>query len=149
VEAGQFDLARKELQNALNIYPDFPYALETYGLVESWQGNYQAAVPLLEKAFHLSQREDPNYDDMAVNLAGVYIQTDHMDRALDLLNREILESPRYARAWANRAVLRYKGHETALARADAEMAIRLDPDNRQARNLMQLLKTLNPPLSSR
>jgi len=45
------------------------------------------------------------------------------------MNREISESPGYARAWANRAVVRYKGGQIALARADAEMALRLDPGN--------------------
>src|SRR5258708_7024560 len=144
VELGQLDLARKELQIALSIEPDFPYALEAYGLVESWKHNYQAAGPLLEKAFHLSRRDDPNYDDMAVNLAAVYLQTDQASKALDLLNREISEAPGYARAWSNRAVLRYKGRETALARADAETALRLDPSNKQAQNLMQLLNTSSP-----
>jgi tetratricopeptide (TPR) repeat protein len=144
VELGQLDLARKELQIALSIEPDFSYALEAYGLVESWKHNYQAAGPLLEKAFHLSRRDDPNYDDMAVNLAAVYIQTDHVGEALDLLNREISEAPGYARAWSNRAVLRFKEREIALARADAETALRLDPNNKQAQNLMQLLKTSSP-----
>ncbi len=149
VEVGQLDLARKEFQNALNIDPDYPYALEAYGLVESWKRNYQAAGRLLERAFYLSQRDDPNYDDMAVNLAAAYMQTNDMGSALNLLNREISEAPGYARAWANRAVLRYKGGEIALARADAEMALRLDPDNRQARNLTQLLNASNPPESPR
>jgi len=149
VEVGQLDLARKEFQNALNIDPNYPYALEAYGLVESWKRNYQAARRLLERAFYLSQRDDPNYDDMAVNLAAAYMQTNDMGSALNLLNREISEAPGYARAWANRAVLRYKGGEIALARADAEMALRLDPDNRQARNLTQLLNASNPRESPR
>src|SRR5712664_3450832 len=74
VEVGQLDLARKEFQNALNIDPDYPYALEAYGLVESWKRNYQAAGRLLERAFYLSQRDDPHYDDLAVNLAAAYMQ---------------------------------------------------------------------------
>jgi tetratricopeptide (TPR) repeat protein len=149
MEAQQLDLARKELQTAIQINPAYPEALATYGLLESWQGNYQAAGQMMERAFYMIGRDNPAYDAIAVNLATVYMQTDHLDGALNLLNREISESPGYAGGWASRAVLRYKGGQMALARADAEMALRLDPDNRQARNLMQLLNASNPPVSSR
>ena len=143
LEAKQLDLARKELQSALQIYPDFAPALESYGLLESWNGNYQAAGRMLEAAFYLTRRGDnPNYDDMAVNLAAVYMQTDHVEGALQLLDREIAESPGYGRAWANRAVIHYQRGEIAQARVDAETALRLDPANTQAQNLMRLL---NPP----
>jgi tetratricopeptide (TPR) repeat protein len=149
MEAKKLDLAREELQTALQINPAYPEALALYGLLESWQGNYQAAGQMMERAFYMTRREDPAYDAIAVNLATLYMQTDHLDGALDLLNREISESPGYARAWANRAVLRYKGGQIALARADAEMALRLDPGNKQAQNLMQLLNASNPSVSSR
>jgi tetratricopeptide (TPR) repeat protein len=143
-EIGKLDLARQELQMALSIEPDFPYALEAAGLVESWQHNYQAAGPLLEKALRLSTRRDPNYDDMTVNLAAVYLQQGNIRGALDILNREISEAPGYARAWANRAVIHYKQGETRLARADAEMALRLDPANQQSQNLLRLLSASKP-----
>ena len=93
----------------------------------------------MEKAFSMVGREYMAYDEIAVNLATLYIQTNHMDGALDLLNREIAESPEYGRAWANRAVIHYKRGETAAARADVQTALRLDPTNRVALNLMQLI----------
>jgi len=145
----QLDLARPELQAALRIYPDFPDALESYGLLESWTGNYEAAGWMMEKALYTSQRDNPNYDFMAVNLAALLMQTGHMDGALELLNREISESPGYARAWSNRAVIRYKRGEVASARADAEVALRLDSDNTQAQNLMRMLNTSAPSASPR
>jgi len=145
LEANQRELARKELQTALQIYPNFPQAFESLGLLESRDGNYQAAGRMLEAAFYSTRREDnPNYDDMAVNLAAVYMQTSHIEGALQLLDREIAESPGYGRAWANRAVIRYKRGENAAARTDAETALRLDPGNQQARNLMQLLNAAAP-----
>ena len=133
---GRIDLAGPQLQAALHIDANYPDAIESYGLLQSTVGNYQAAGAMLERAFHMSNRENPNYDFMAVNFAAVLMQTGHMDGALDLLNREITESPRYARAWANRAVIHYEQGESAPARADAETALRLDPENTQARNLM-------------
>lgn len=138
----QVDLARKEFETALRIYPD-PHTLATYGVLEASQGNYQEAGRKMEKAFSMVGREYLAYDEIAVNLATLYIQTNHMDGALDLLNREIAESPEYGRAWANRAVIHYKRGETAAARADVQTALRLDPTNRVAQNLMQLITRSN------
>jgi Flp pilus assembly protein TadD len=138
---GRLDLAGPELQAALQIDKEYPDALSSYGLLQYRIGNYQAAGGFMERALSMSGRTNPNYDFMAVNFAALLMQTNHNDGALDLLNREIAESPRYARAWANRAVLRYKQGETAPARSDAEAALRLDPENTQAQNLLRLLNT--------
>lgn len=139
MEKKELNMAATEFQKSLQIYPDNVDALSNYGLLESWQGNYQDAGQMMEQALQLSHRDSPQYDFMVVNLASLWIQIGHMDDALDLLNREVAESPTYARAWSNRAVIRYKQGETAPARADAEEALRLDPDNGQARNLMRVL----------
>jgi tetratricopeptide (TPR) repeat protein len=139
----QFDLARKEFETALQIYPADAHTLATYGVLEASQGNYQEAGRKMEKAFSMVGRENLAYDEIAVNLAALYIQTNHIDGALDLLNREIAESPEYAPAWANRAVIHYKRGDTAAARADLETALRLDPGNRQVRSLMQLITRTN------
>jgi tetratricopeptide (TPR) repeat protein len=145
MDEGELDLARVEIQTAVLIYPDYPDALATQGVLESKFGHYQAAGAMMEKALLSSDRTNINYDYMAVNLASLYIQTDHLDGAMELLNREIAESPKYARAWANRAVVHYKRGEAAPARSDAEAALRLDPDNKQAQNVMQRLNTGSSP----
>jgi protein O-mannosyl-transferase len=146
---GKSELARKEFQTALQIIPVYPDAMEAYGLLEARAGNYQQGGRLLEDALYMSARNNPNYDYMAVNLAAVLMQTDRLDAALEVLNREIAESPGYARAWSNRAVIRYKRGERAAARSDAETALRLDPSNGQAQNLMRLLQPPAPPSVSR
>jgi protein O-mannosyl-transferase len=135
----QFELARTELQTALDIYPEFTEALESYGVMEYRLGHYQSAGWMMEKALYTSPRNNIHYDFMAVNLAALYVQTGHLDGALELLNREIAESPKYARAWSNRAVVRYQRGEMMAARADAETALRLEPGNTQAQNVMRLL----------
>jgi hypothetical protein len=56
-----------------------------------------------------------------------------------LLNREIAESPGYARAWANRAVIHYRLGHPAAALADADAALRLDHNNSQALELTRLM----------
>jgi len=137
--SGQRDLAAGEYQTALRINPDYPDALAGYGLLEAWRGHNDAAGRMLERAFYMSDRKNPNYDFLAVNYAALLMQTNHMEGALNVLNRETTESPNYSRAWSNRAVIRYKQGEPALARADAEAALRLDPENTQAQNLLRVL----------
>jgi len=144
MDAGRLDLARKELDTALRIYPTYPQAMAAYGLLESREGNYQTAGRMMEEAYYSIPRDDPAYDEIAVDLATIYMQTDHLEGALQVLNGEIAKSPQNARAWANRAVIKYKRGALAEARNDAETALRLDSYNRQARNLLQLL---NAPAS--
>jgi Tfp pilus assembly protein PilF len=122
----RFDLARKELDLSLQIYPNNAGALATYGVLETWQGNYVEAGRKLEKALDLMERGDPLYGQTAVSLAGVYMKTGHMNGALDLLNREIAQSPSYGRAWAIRAVVHYKLGDVGSARHDAQTALHLD-----------------------
>jgi Flp pilus assembly protein TadD len=61
------------------------------------------------------------------------------DDALKLLNEEIANSPGYARAWSNRAVIHFQRGELTSAREDAQNALRLGPNNPQAQNLLNLL----------
>lgn len=135
----QRDLAAAEFQIALQIDPDYPDVLANFSLLEAWKGDYQTAGRMIERAFYMSDRRNPYYDFIAVTYAAVLMQNDHMDGALNVLNREIAESPSYARAWSNRAVIHYKQGETAPARADAEAALRLDPENTQAQNVLRVL----------
>jgi Tfp pilus assembly protein PilF len=139
MKRGQLDAARMEFQTALHTYPDFPEALEPYGLVESRMGHDQEARRLLETALSLTGKDNMYYDFRAVNLATQLMKLGENDGALKLLNQEIATCPGCGRAWSNRAVIRYGRGEVASARADAEMALRLDAANTQAQNLLSLL----------
>jgi protein O-mannosyl-transferase len=135
----RLDLARDEFEAVLRIYPNYPDALAGYGLVDFQLGDYKDAERMMEQALDTTNRNNPNYDFIAVNLAALWMQTGDNFDAIDLLNRVTTESPGYARAWSNRAVIRYRLGQPGKARTDAETALRLDPNNSQARELMQLL----------
>ena len=137
--AVRWDLAASEYETALRINPDYPDVLAAYGLLEAWRGHGQAAGHMLERAYYMSHRDNPNYDFMAVNYAALLMQGDHLEGALDVLNREIAESPSYSRAWSNRAVIHYKQGQISAARSDAEKALQLDTANTQAQNLLHAL----------
>jgi protein O-mannosyl-transferase len=141
----QLDLAAKEYQAALGIDPDFPDALAFYSQLEYRRKNYQAAGVMMEKAFYMSGRSNnPNYDFMVVNFAAILMKTNHTDAALGLLNREIVDAPSYSPGWSNRAHLYFTQDQLAEARADAETALRLDPANEQAQQILNVLESSAP-----
>jgi len=134
--------AAREFQIALRIYPEYPEAVENYGLAEARMGNEQEARKLLETAVSLTSKGSPDYTLMKVNLARHLMTLGQMEDALKLLNEAIADSPGYAPAWSSRAVIRYQRGEIPSARSDAETALRLDPSNSQA---LALLDNLNAP----
>jgi len=135
--AGQFDRSRSDLQAALNIYPEFPDAVEAMGLLEARTGNPKEALNWMQKAVDMSDHRDIDYDYRTVNLAALDIQIGRLDDAMKLLNHDIAESPNYSRSWSNRAVVRLKLGQIAEAREDARTALALDPSNLQARSILE------------
>ncbi len=132
----QLDAAAREYQAALRINPDSADALASYSELEFQRGNYQAAGAMMEKALRMSGRNNLNYDSMVVTFVAILMKTNHPDGALAYLNREIEEAPAYAPAWSMRAALHYRQHEIGAARTDAETALRLDPGDVQARDVL-------------
>jgi tetratricopeptide (TPR) repeat protein len=133
---GQLERSRADLQAALRINPEYPDAIEAMGLLELRGDNQQAALDHLQRALQVSAPGDFDYDYRAANLTALQIQMGKLDDAMKLLNRRIAESPDYSRLWSNRAALRLKLGEAAGAREDARRALRLDPNNLQARNVL-------------
>ena len=144
LDRGQLNAARAELQTALRIFPDYPEAMETSGIVESKLGHDQEARRFFEKALSMTPRDNPDYASRAVNLAAQLIKLGENDSAMKLLDDAIANSPGYPLAWSNRAVVRYHRGEITLAREDAQNALRLDPTNTQAQNLLNLLSAPAP-----
>ena len=134
---GQLEQSRTDLQAALSINPEYPDAVEAMGLLELHVGNQPVALDYLQRALQISAPSDFDYDYRAANLTALQIQMDKLDDAMKLLNRRILESPDYSRLWSNRAALRLKLGQAAVAREDARRALRLDPNNQQARNVLE------------
>jgi tetratricopeptide (TPR) repeat protein len=131
-----FDRSRADLEAALRIEPEYPDAVEAMGLLELRINNRPEALRYLEKALQMSSREDFDYDYRAANLASVQIQMGKLDDAMKLLNGRIRESPNYSLLWSNRAALHLLLGQMADARADAQTALRLDPNNTQARIIL-------------
>jgi Tfp pilus assembly protein PilF len=136
--------ALREFKTSVEIYPDFGDVWDSYGLAESRLGHDKEALPLFQKSLSMTTKDDMNYDYVAVNLAGQLMKLGKNDEALKLLNDEIASSPNYSRAWANRAVLLYQRGDLASARSDAQTALRLDPSNALAQNLLVAVGNSSP-----
>lgn len=144
---GELDKALAEFDTALRIFPEFPEAIELKGLTEARQNHDEEARRLLGKALSMMDKDNFEYDFAVVNLAAELIKLGRNDDALKILDQEIAQSPEVPRAWSNRAAIRFQRGETAAARADAENALRLEPGNAQAQNLLSALNgtdTLSP-----
>jgi protein O-mannosyl-transferase len=138
IEHGKYDDARQQLHMALSIYPDFPDAIESAGLLESRLGNQQQAQKLFQAAYEMSGESDLRFQYKSVNLAGVLLKQGDSTDALRLLNRAIAMSTPYPRAYAVRAVLHYKAGDLADARDDATAALRLEPSNPEYQGLVRM-----------
>lgn len=137
----QLDRSRSDLQAALQITPDYPDAIEAMGLLELRAGNQQAALSYLQQALQISGPADFDYDYRAANLSGLQIAMRRFDDAMKLLNRRIAESPNYSRLWSNRAALHAELGHLQQAGEDAQNALRLDPDNAEARRVSQHVRS--------
>jgi tetratricopeptide (TPR) repeat protein len=148
--AGQYlirnrlDEAEREYQIAFRIEPDSPDTLSSFAALELHKGNYQAAGVLMEKALGMSGRNNLNYDFMVVTFADILMRTNHANGAFEYLDREISEAPAYAPAWSMRATAHYQQGDLAAARADAETALRLNPQDPQSQGVLQRLNDSVP-----
>jgi hypothetical protein len=132
----QLDLAAQEYQIALRINPDSPDALAFYSQLEFHRGNYPAAGAMMEKALSMSGRNNINYDSMLVMFAAILMKSNRADGAMAFLDREIAEAPSYEPAWSMRASFHFQLGEMAAAHSDAEEALRLNPGDLQAREIL-------------
>lgn len=139
LQLGDLEKAQAELDTALQIFPEFPEAMESRGLVEARRNHDPEARKLFVKALSMTNRGNLRYDAMVVNLAAVLIRLGQNQDALKILDELISQSPDLSRAWSNRAAIRYQLGQVQDARSDAEMALHLDPTNPQAQGLLSAM----------
>ena len=107
--------AAEEARVILQLYPPFPEDLKLRGISE--------------------------YDYRLVKEAERHTKLGEADDALAFLEIVLKRSPNFSLAWSERAAANYQLGNAASARADAQAALRLDPDNFQAQDLLQLMES--------
>jgi tetratricopeptide (TPR) repeat protein len=126
--AGNFDKARVEFQNALQIAPTDPEARFEMGVVDEKLGKIREAAQFYQGTI------DVNHDHLGAHtrLARLYIFSGLPDKAQELLKPALALHPDDSELLALRAAARVQLKDPEGAKIDAERAVQLDPKNEDA-----------------
>lgn len=126
--AGNFEKARVEFRNALQIAPADSAARYENGVVDEKLGNMREAAQFFQAAI------DVGKDNVAarVALGRLYTFAGNPDKALDTINPSLALHPDDAALLTVRAAARVQLKQPAEALADAERAVQLAPTNQDA-----------------
>lgn len=122
---GNWEKARVEYRNALQIRPNDAVVRYDNGTVAEHLGNYREANAFYQGAIEI----DPKYVDARVRLARIFLLSGALTRAMDTLTPALADHPDEPRLLSIRAAVRGRQKDTAGALADAERAYQLAPDN--------------------
>jgi tetratricopeptide (TPR) repeat protein len=126
--AGNFEKARVEFQNALQIEPKDGEARFENGVVDEKLGNIREAAQFYQGAIDIN----PEHLRARANLARLYLFSGAPDRALELIKPVIEKHPDDAQLLTIRAAVRLQQKDVSGAQSDAERAVQLAPDNEDA-----------------
>src|ERR1700676_874075 len=126
--AGNFDKARVEFQNALQIAPADPEARFDMGVVDEKLGKMREAAQFYQGVIDVN----PEHLGARTNLARLYIFSAVPDRALELIGPSLEKHPDDSELLTLRAAVRVQQKDLADGQADAERAVQLNPVNEDA-----------------
>jgi tetratricopeptide (TPR) repeat protein len=126
--AGNFEKARVEFQNALQIVPTDAQARYENGVVDEKLGKTRDAAQFYQGAIDVN----PDHVAARANLARLYLFAGAPERALDLIKPALEKHPDDAELLTVRAAARLQQKDLSGAQADAERAVQLAPTNEDA-----------------
>lgn len=132
---GDYDRAARLLTQALELEPNDPEANYSAGMLFARQSDYGRASQYLETAVRLK----PDYPE-ALNNLGVLLVHEHRDsEAEDEFRTCIRIAPGFGDAYVNLARLYVLLKDTAKAKEVLEQLLRLQPENKIARQALDML----------
>jgi tetratricopeptide (TPR) repeat protein len=123
--ASNYQKARIEFQNALQIDPADPTARYDNGLVSEKLGRHREAARFYESVIDVK----PDHVEARASLARLYLISGNPDKALELIAPVIANNPDNAELLTIRASCEFQQKKTSEALADAERAVQLKPTN--------------------
>jgi tetratricopeptide (TPR) repeat protein len=137
--AGNFDKARVEFQNALQIAPKDSEARFEMGVVDEKLGNPREAAQFYQGTIDV----DPGHLGARANLARLFLFSGAPDRAVEFLSPALEKHPNDSELLALRAAARLQQKDVTGAQADAERAVELAPANEDAVGVLAGIYTSN------
>ena len=126
--AGNYEKARVEFQNALQIAPVDPEARFENGVVDEKLGKVREAAQFYQGTIDVR----PDHLGARTNLARVYLFAGAPDKALELIKPALEQHPDNSELLTLRAAVHVQKRELSEGQADAERAVQLDPKNEDA-----------------
>ena len=126
--AGNFEKARVEFQNALQIAPADPEARFQMGLVDEKLGKVREAANFYQGTLDVSR----DHLGARTRLARLYVFSGAPDRALELIRPALEQHPDDSELLTVRAASRVQQKDLEAALVDAQRAVQLDPKNEDA-----------------
>jgi tetratricopeptide (TPR) repeat protein len=126
--AENYEKARVEFQNALQIAPMDPEARFENGVVNEKLGKGKTAAQFYQGTIDVS----PDHLGARTNLARLYVFSGAPDRALELIKPALGKHPDDSELLALRAAIHVQQKDLGDAQTDAERAVELNPANEDA-----------------
>ena len=86
ISGGQYELAKKELNTAISIDPNYDFSYATMGMLYVGQKKYQEAIPWFQKVLELQPRECKGITEI---LALILVGYQRVDEAIEILDRKL------------------------------------------------------------
>jgi predicted Zn-dependent protease len=139
LNAANYEKARVEFQNALQISPVDPEARFENGVVDEKLGKVREAAQFYQGTLDVK----PDHLDARINLARLYLFSGAPEKTLDLVAPGLAKHPDNAELLTLRAAARVQTKDMDGALADAERAIQLDPANEDAASALAGIYSAN------
>ena len=140
-EKGEYDNAIRDYDEAIKLNPQFAEAYYNRGNAFFNKGEYDKAIQDYCEVIKLN----PQFADAYYNRGAAYSKKKEYDRAIQDYDEAIKLNPLHARAYNNRGfayMRRGKEGDYALAKADFEKGLTLNPDEETRQKLQENLHKL-------
>ncbi len=121
--AGNFEVAKSHLNEALKIDPKNTHVLRFFGIIYAQQSDWSLAKNFFSQAISIDPKNGTAYS----NLGNVFLELKQYEEAIKNYDQAITLEPRYAEAYSNKgnALSELKQYEEAIKNYD--QAITLEP----------------------
>jgi tetratricopeptide (TPR) repeat protein/peroxiredoxin len=131
-----FEKAQELLNQALSLQPDDPETNYSLGMFYAQQGQIQQAREYLQEAIDLRS----NYPEALNNLGVLFVQEQDYEKAKEQFKTCIQRAPQFDQSYFNLARLYALKGEKEDARKVLEELLKKEPDNRDAKQMLEALQ---------